>query len=344
MQYRSPANNTMSATLSATRITLCLWIMLTLSLGGHLVGDAHADEAAKTYKIIAVLGPLGDPIFSTIEKGAVDAAKAAGVDFEYTAPNGFDNLSQDLARLIEAGASRNPDAMVIGNFIPDAEDGPIRAAVQAGIPVIVSGDGIHNWQELGATAFVGNDPKLAGKKAAQLTLAAGSHHALCINHVPGNPSTEARCAAFADDMKAAGKKATILNMPYSSQGSPQQILQTIQGTLTADTTIDLIFTLGSGFAENAMQAVEEGGFSDRVKVGTTDVSKRTLQAVQDGKLLFDLDQQPYLEGYYPVLIAAQFLKFGLKPITAIATGPLVITKDNVNKVLAPQIVPYRGAM
>ena len=318
--------------------------MMTLSLGGHLVDAAQADDGAKTYKIIAVLGPLGDPIFSTIEKGAVDAAKAAGVDFEYTAPNGFDNLSQDLARLIEAGASRNPDAMVIGNFIPDAENGPIRAVVEAGIPVIVSGDGIHNWQELGATAFVGNDPKLAGKKAAQLTLSAGSKHALCINHVPGNPSTEARCAAFADEMKAAGKRATILNMPYSSQGSPQQILQTIQGTLTADSTIDLIFTLGSGFAENAMQAVEEGGFSDRVKVGTTDVSKRTLQAVQDGRLLFDLDQQPYLEGYYPVLIAAQYLKYGLKPITEIATGPLVITKDNVNKVLAPQIVPYRGAM
>ena len=63
-----------------------------------------------------------------------------------------------------------------------------------------------------------------------------------------------------------------------------------------------------------------------MKVGTTDVSKRTLQAVQDGRLLFDLDQQPYLEGYYPVLIAAQYLKYGLKPITEIATGPLVITQ------------------
>ncbi len=317
---------------------------MTLCWSGHLVSIAHADDGAKKYKIIAVLGPLGDPIFSTIEKGAVDAAKAAGVDFEYTAPNGFDNLSQDLARLIEAGVSRNPDAMVIGNYIPDAENGPIRAAVEAGIPVIISGDGIHNWQELGATAFVGNDSKLAGEKAAQLTLSAGSKHALCINHVPGNPSTEARCAAFADDMKAAGERATILNLPYSSQGSPQQILQTIQGTLTADSTIDAIFTLGSGFAENAMQAVEEGGFSDRVKVGTTDVSKRTLQAVQEGKLLFDLDQQPYLEGYYPVLIAAQYLKYGLKPVTEVATGPLVITKENVNKVLAPQVVPYRGAM
>lgn len=344
MQHESRANRSTSPKTFAARRAACLAALVTLCLCAQGGDIAHADDGAKTYKIIAVLGPLGDPIFSTIEKGAVDAAKAAGVDFEYTAPNGFDNLSQDLARLIEAGASRNPDAMVIGNFIPDAENGPIRAAVEAGIPVIISGDGIHNWQELGATAFVGNDSKLAGMKAAQLYLAAGSKHGLCINHVPGNPSTEARCAAFDEDMKAAGMKATILNMPYSSQGSPQQILQTIEGTLTADSTIDAIFTLGSGFAEKAMQAVEEGGFSDRVKVGTTDVSKRTLQAVQDGKLLFDLDQQPYLEGYYPVLIAAQYLKYGLKPVTEVATGPLVITKDNVNKVLAPPTVPYRGAM
>ncbi|TFE93018.1 hypothetical protein B5M44_25730 [Shinella sumterensis] len=251
---------------------------------------------------------------------------------------------QDLARLIEVGLSRKPDAMVIGNFIPDAENEGIRAAVEAGIEVVVINTGSDNWKELGALTFVGEDSTAVGRKAAELHLASGATHGMCINHVPGNPGTEARCQGFKEDMEAGGKKVTVLNLPYSSQGSPQQIVQAITGALTADKTINAIYTLGSGLAENAMQAVADGGFAETVKVGTSDVSRRTLEAVRDGKLVFDLDQQPYLQGYYGVLIAAQHLKYGIQPVGAVTTGPLIITKENVDKVLNPEVVPYRGAM
>ena len=76
---------------------------------------------------IAVLGPLGDPIFSTIEKGAVDAAKAAGVDFEYTAPQWLRQPIPGPRPADRGWRLAQPRAMVIGNFIPDAENGPIRA-------------------------------------------------------------------------------------------------------------------------------------------------------------------------------------------------------------------------
>lgn len=311
---------------------------------GAAASTASAKDANGAYEIIAVLGPLGDPFFSAMEKGTKDAAQAASVTFEYTAPNGFDNLSQDLARLIEVGISRKPDAMVIGNFIPDAQNEGIRAAVAAGIEVVVINTGADNWRELGAITFVGEELTTVGRKAAELHLAAGAAHGLCINHVPGNPGTEARCQGFKEDMEAGGKKVTVLNLPYSSQGSPQQIVQAVTGALTADSSIDAIYTLGSGLAENALQAVADGGFSETVKVGTSDVSRRTLEAVKDATLLFDLDQQPYMQGYYGVLVAAQYLKHGVKPIGSITTGPLIITKDNVEKVLDPDVVPYRGAM
>lgn len=312
-------------------------------LGVALAVLPMASASAEELFILEVGGPLSDPFFSTFKKGSEDAAKAEGVRFEFTAPNGFDNLSQDLAKLIEIGISRKPDAMVIGDFIPDAQDPWIKAAVDAGITVVVVNTGADSWEKVGAIAFVGQDERLAGADAARMFLAAGVTNAVCVNHVPGNPGTQARCQGMEEAMVAAGQKGTTFNLPYSDSGNPQQVMQAILGNLTADPTIDAVFTLGSGIAENAIQAVDTGGLTDKVKVGTTDVSTNALNAVKSGTLLFAIDQQPYLQGYYGVLIAAQKLKYGLQPIGVIKTGPMIIDTNSVDAVLEAQKLGVRGA-
>ncbi|WP_291838578.1 substrate-binding domain-containing protein [Limimaricola sp.] len=312
-------------------------------LGGALAALSATGAWADQPFILEVGGPLSDPFFSTFKRGGDDAAAAEGVRFEFTAPNGFDNLSQDLAKLIEVGITRKPDAMVIGDFIPDAEDPGIKAAVAAGIVVVIVNTGADSWEDDGAIAFVGQDEALAGREAARAFLAAGVKNAVCVNHVPGNPGTQARCDGMVAAMTEAGAKGTAFNLPYSDSGNPQQVKQAIMGTLTADSTIDGVFTLGSGIAEQAMQAVASAGLGGNVQVGTTDISTNTLNAVKSGDLLFDIDQQPYLQGYYGVLIAAQRLKYGLQPIGMIKTGPMVIDKTNVDAVLEAQKLGVRGA-
>lgn len=292
--------------------------------------------------IIGVLGPLSDPFFSTMQKGADDAAAANGVTFDFTAPNGFDNLAEDLARLIDIGITREPDAMVIGNFIPDAENDGIARAVAAGITVVVVNTGLDNWEDLGAISFVGEDPLLVGAAAAKNMIAAGISHGLCVDHVPGNPGTTARCVGYMEEMAAAGKETTLLNLPYSDSGSPERVMQAITGLLRSNQDIDGIFTLGTGIAEAAMQATE-AGFDREISVGTADVSVGVLNAVKEGEMLFAIDQQPYLQTYYGVTIAAQSLKYDLQPIGQIKTGPLVIDASNVDIALETAKLGVRGA-
>ena len=43
--------------------------------------------------------------------------------------------------------------------------------------------------------------------------------------------------------------------------------------------------------------------------------------------------QPYLDGYYGLVAAYQYVKYGMLPAGQILTGPLMITKDNVDQVL-----------
>ena len=72
-----------------------------------------------------------------------------------------------------------------------------------------------------------------------------------------------------------------------------------------------------------------------------------LTAVRDGKMLFAVDQQPYLQGYLPVMLLAERARYGVFPRKGelIPTGPQFVTKAERGRRAAPQRrgVPLIGA-
>ena len=72
-----------------------------------------------------------------------------------------------------------------------------------------------------------------------------------------------------------------------------------------------------------------------MKVGAFDLGPDTLRAVQKGKLLFAVDQQPYLQGYLPVVMLANRARYGLLPAQGdvVATGANFVTRANAAQAL-----------
>ena len=99
--------------------------------------------------------------------------------------------------------------------------------------------------------------------------------------------------------------------------------------------IDGILTLGPGGASPALEAVRASGLEDRVKLATFDLSPEVLAAVRDGKMLFAVDQQPYLQGYLPVMLLAERARYGVFPRKGelIPTGPHFVTRTNAAEVI-----------
>ena len=52
---------------------------------------------------------------------------------------------------------------------------------------------------------------------------------------------------------------------------------------------------------------------DKVKFGTFDLSPEVLEAIDDGKMLFAIDQQQYLQGYLPIVLLKLYKLYGLMP-------------------------------
>ena len=65
------------------------------------------------------------------------------------------------------------------------------------------------------------------------------------------------------------------------------------------------------------------------------MSPEQLKRIQDGKQLFAIDQQPYMQGYLAVSMLNGYTQWGLNlPQKPILTGPAIISKDNIATVVA----------
>jgi simple sugar transport system substrate-binding protein len=293
--------------------------------GSSLLGAMSAE--AKDIKIIAVThGQASDPFWSIVKNGIMAAGKDQNVHVEYRAPETFDMVA--MAQLIEAATNQQPDGIVISDPDPDALGPAVKKAVAAGIPVISMNSGINAAAKLGIALHVGQDELPAGRIVGGRLKELGVKHVLCVNQEVGNAALDQRCQGVTEGL--GGGKVTVLPTP----SDPSEVQSKIRAALSADNSIDCVLGLSAPIGgEPAVAAVEALGLQGKVKVASYDLSAHFLKDVADGKALFAIDQQPYLQGYLPVTFLAQHAENGTMPAGNVATGPSFVTKDNAKQVI-----------
>src|SRR3954469_8500008 len=177
--------------------------VLTAATGGALAQDGA--------NIFVVGGKADDPFFAVIKKGVDDAArtvKAYGGSVSFLQLQTYDQIGPDTANLVRTAINQGANGIAGPNWVPEAEDPAIKAALEAGIPVIIyNSGGIEKVKELGALNYVGSDEYLAGRAGGDYFAEHGATKVICVNTVPGAANLEARCQGVVDGMIKAGKSA-----------------------------------------------------------------------------------------------------------------------------------------
>ena len=290
---------------------------------------AAAEGAPRTNIRIAVVthGQASDTFWSVVKNGVDRGAKDQGVTVTYNAPQTFDMVA--MSRLIDAEVAKKPDGLVVS--IPDAEalGRSIKAAVDAGIPVISINSGSDVYKQLGLLMHVGQTEYEAGLGGGEKMAAAGVKNALCVNHEVGNSAQDLRCKGFLDAITQAGGTGKVLAV---NAADPTDSEQKITASLGGG--IDGILTLGPLGSGPALSALKKGGSLGKVKLGTFDLTPDVLAGIRDGELEFAIDQQQYLQGYLPIVLLSQYKQFGVLPAGGILpTGPAFVTKDTAARVI-----------
>lgn len=320
--------------MSIKRALLAGLVAGTLALTACSTGDSEGDgddsetsaapqDAGDIRIDVITHGAPGDSFWDVVKSGAEQAGEDLGVDMRYAS----DPEPGAQSTLIDNAVADDTDGLVVSMASPDGLEASIKAAVEAGVPVITINSGIDQWEEFGAITHVGQSEAIAGEAAGEQLNQAGVTNVICIIQEAGNVGLEERCAAAADAFEGDMENLQTDNTDLQASQA------TIQSKLE-DESIDGLLSLGGDMSGAAVAAVDASGRND-VTVGTFDVNAEVAQNVVDGKLLFAIDQQPFVQGYEGV--TGIYLKVlngndigGGQPVYS---GPAIITKENADEVL-----------
>ena len=304
-------------------------MLLGVAVGFAAIGQARAEDAPMT--IAFVSGPLNDSFFPPLYQGAKDAAKALGVTLHYI-PIDEADIEASSARTMQTAIAEAPAAIVVGDFVTGVVDPFIRQAVAAGIPVYVDQSGQKQWKADGAFGFVGQQGPEVGRVAAERLVKAGSKNLLCVINVPGNPYLQEICRGLAGRGKELGAKTSNLELPTADSTDQGKVSRDIGAYLLSHRDVEAIFTENAAIGTAATAALAAGGLEGKVRVGTMEISRETLRQLHDGHIAFVINEQPYLDGYFGVVFAMLYAKYGLAPVGPVSTGPSVIDSSNMGKI------------
>jgi simple sugar transport system substrate-binding protein len=304
---------------------IILSVVITLLAVG--IGGVLNETQAADVRLVAVShGPDADPFWTTVHNSLNLAAKEMSVDLEYRNPPTGDLA--DMARLIEQAVASNPDGLIITIADIDVLKGPISNAVKKGIPVISMNTGTpEQAEELGLMLHVGQSEHEAGFKSGKRAKAEGVTTFLCVNHYIFSPASVDRCQGFAD-----GLEVELGDQMIDSGQDPAEIKNKVMAYMRKNPDTDAILTLGPTSAHPTIAAVEELGLAGKIYFGTFDVSGEISKAIKNDTIAFAIDQQPFLQGYLPVVFLANYKRYGVMPASHISSGPGFITKENIGLV------------
>ena len=310
-----------------TRLLLVLLLCLSSIVS---VGVATAQEDQEELRFVVVThGQASDPFWSVVQRGTAQAEQDMGVTVEYQAPATFDMV--EMSQLIDAAVASNPDGIVVS--IPDADalTPSIQGALDAGIPVISINSGSDTAAELGLMAHVGQTEYEAGLGGGQRMGEEGVTNAICLIQEAGNVGLEERCRGFTDGLAESG--GTVENLVVDLN-NPTEAQQRVEAALTSNPDINGVMALGPTGAQPALLALESAGLTGTVKLATFDLSPEVLQGIQDGTVLFAIDQQQYLQGYLPIVMLSLYQRNGNTIANDIVmTGPGFVDASNVDQVI-----------
>ena len=298
---------------------------IAITMGLTLAAGAVHAMGHEKY-ILVSHAPDSDSWWNTIKNGLALAGKQMGVEVEYRNPPTGDLA--DMARIIEQAAASGPSGIITTLADPNILAGPIRAAVDSGVDVIIMNSGTPEMaRKVGALMYVGQPEYDAGYAAGLRAKSDGVGSFLCVNHYATQPSSTERCQGFAD-----GLGIKLGNQMIDSGQDPGEIKNRVMAYLSANSKTDAVLTLGPTSADPTLLALEENGMAGDIYFGTFDLGGEIVKGIKAGVIKWGIDQQPFLQAYLPVVVMANYHRYGVLPGNNINSGPGFVTADGLGKI------------
>ena len=307
---------------------------------------APAGSAANVYpkhpkwKFAFINHVTTNPFFVPTQYGAADAAKLTDATYTWSGSTKAD--VGEMINAFNAAVSAKADGIAVCVVDKGAFEAPIKRALGRGISVVAyNADGARTGSKA-RQAYIGQDLYVSGFEMGKriVELVPKGDVALFIA-TPGALNIQPRIDGALAAIKQSGKPVKAKAIATSPDLATE--LSMIDAYWLGHKNLKGMFAVDAGDTQAVGQIIQKYKLKGKVKGGGYDLLPGTLRLIQSGNLDFTIDQQPYLQGFYPVIqLFLAKLSGGLVAPSDTNTGLLFVTKDNVKPYLTTK-TRYHGS-
>jgi simple sugar transport system substrate-binding protein len=282
----------------------------------------------KKFKFVFVNHVTTNPFFVPTKYGAEDACKILGCTYQWTGSESSN--VREMVNATNSAITAGADGIAIALVDLKAFNGPTEQALSKKIPVVgYNADAAGNAR----LAYIGQDLFVSGQEMGKriVDLVPSGDVALFIA-TPGALNIQPRIDGAIDSIKKSGKP--IKYHTVATGAALPKELTTINGYMQGHPNTKGLFAVDAGSTQGVAQTIQRNNLRDKgVKGGGYDLLPTIQKLLAAGQIDFTIDQQPYLQGFLPVLELYMYKAAGtLTGVADVNTGLKFLDKDT--------IVPY----
>jgi simple sugar transport system substrate-binding protein len=288
-------------------------------------GSAAVFGSHPTYKFVIVNHVTTNPFFVPTQYGAADASKLLGCSYQWTGSESS-NVSQ-MVNAVNSAVTGGADGIAVSLIDLHAFNAPVEAALKAKIPVLAYNADAEGNARL---SYIGQDLRKAGQQMGEhiVSLVPSGDVALFIA-TPGAANIQPRIDGALEAIKQSGKPITP-HVITSGAAVPAE-LSTIDAYWIGHQSTKGLFAVDGGSTQSVAQVMQKYSLRSKgIKAGGFDLTEITQKLLAADQLDFTIDQQPYLQGFLPILQLFQYKVSGtLTGPADVDTGLKFLTKETV---------------
>jgi simple sugar transport system substrate-binding protein len=297
----------------------------TAAASGTPASGVFGGGSSKPLKFAFVNHVTTNPFFVPTKYGAEDACKLLGCTYQWT---GSENSNvNEMVNATNSAITGGVDGIAVALVDEKAFNSPVDAALKAKIPVVAYNADAKSNARL---SYIGQDLFVSGQEMGKraISLVKNGDVALFIA-TPGSANIQPRIDGALDSIKKSGGGITPHTVATGAAVPAE--LSTIDAYVSGHPNTKGLFAVDAGSTQSIAQVMQKHNLRSKgTKGGGYDLTPVTQKGLANDMLDFTIDQQPYLQGFLPVLQLYMYKQSGtLTGIADVNTGLKFLDKTTV---------------
>jgi simple sugar transport system substrate-binding protein len=300
--------------------------------GGGGGGSGGNFPDTPEYNFVFVNHVTTNPFFVPTQYGIEDAQALLGTTSQWTGSE--TSVVREMVDAMNSAISGDADGIAVSVVDPEAFNDPIQNALDQDIPVIAYNANGEGPGTNPALAYVGQDLFQSGVEMGNRIVEIVDEGLVALFiATPGQLNIQPRIDGARQSIEDAGANIEIQQVTTGAELPEER--SRIEAWYNGHQDVAGMFAVDAGSTQGVAQVMEQFGLAEQgVKAGGYDLQPETLQLMSEGHIDFTIDQQPYLQGFLPVMQLYLYkISGGITGPAETNTGLVFVTPETVDRYL-----------